>query len=521
MHTIDIKRGNNVIVTIKPDDDSIQYKKVMAENEVRLNFVLSYYANFSIGDYAVIFGETYKVNVLPVVDKQARFRYVYTMSMQAVYYDLNKVQYFFLGADNTLKEPDFSLMGNADTFIDLMLSNLSRISNLWKKGEVLPTVYKNLTFSANSCYQALGQLAQEFDTEFWVEGYTIHLVKRQYQTGWTFKHGKQKGLYEIIRQLADQSNIVTRVYAFGSDKNLPEDYRDFSKRLLLPDPQVYLQKNVDKYGIIEVTQIFEDIFPHRTGTVTSVDAGNPFHFNDISMDFDINAQLLPGTSAKVTFNTGQLAGYTFEISKYDNSIKQFTLLKNKNENAIDVPSISLRPAIGDKYVLVDIKMPDTYITAAENELEEAAQKFLDMYSEPVYTYQLKFDPVNLKDARRVPVIGQVVQLVDYELPVNKQIRIVTATRNIVNEYDIEIEVSDVLTTGIISQIQNSVSSTSSSLNDLASNVNTSTLFNNNKCIGDFKIEQGTLIGKDITSPPSGATLLQLYIDTATGKVYAQ
>lgn len=522
MHELKILRGGNEIVTIKPNDDSVQYKKVMGENELRLRFKLSYYANLNIGDYADVFGERYKINQLPVVDKKTKFEYDYSLNMQASYFDLTKVQYFFLGDDNTLKEPDFSLVGNADTFVNLIISNLARVyGSTWVKGQVIPTDYKNLTFSANTCYEVLTQLAETFNTEFWIEGNKIHLTKRQYQTGWVFKHGKQKGLYEVIRQPADSTSIITRVYAFGSDKNLPPDYRNYSKRLLIPAPGIYLEKNTALYGINEITQIFDDIYPHRTGTVTSVDAGNPFHFNDTSMDFDINAQLLPGTSAKVTFNTGQLSGYTFEISDYNNTTKQFTILKNKNENAIDVPSTSLHPSIGDSYVLVDIQMPQTYIDKAEAALKQKAIDFLNTYCEPVYAYQIVFDPVNIKDARRVPGIGQVVRLVDNELQVDKPIRIVTATRNVINEYDIQVELSDILTKGIITQISSAINSTSTNLNNLSENVNTSTLFNNNKCIGDFKIEQGTIVAKDMTAPPAGATLLQLYIDSATGKIYAQ
>jgi hypothetical protein len=88
-----------------------------------------------------------------------------------------------------------------------------------------------------------------------------------------------------------------------------------------PDPvlpgnaQPYIQYNTQVYGVIEQTITFDDIYPHRTGVVTGVDALNPFIFDDTLIDFDVNSYLLPGTSAKVVFNTGQLAGYSFEIKE--------------------------------------------------------------------------------------------------------------------------------------------------------------------------------------------------------------
>jgi hypothetical protein len=524
MDIVEIKRGDQLIEAVKPDDNSIQYKKIMGDNELRLQFSLNYYANFLIGDYADVFGERYKLNVLPVVEKVSTFRYQYTMTMQARYSDLQKVQYFFLGEDNTLKQPDFSLMGNPDTFLDLMLANLARAGQVdWVKGQTVPADYKNISFSGVSCYEALGQMATAFNTEYWIEGNTIHLTKRQYNTGQIFQHGKGKGLYDIVRQLADGVKLLTRIYPFGSDKNLPSDYRNGSNRLLLPSPDVYIEKNADKYGVIEATQIFDDIYPHRTGTVTAVNAADPFRFKDTAIDFDVNAQLLQGTPAKVTFNTGQLSGYTFDIASFDNATKEFKILLNKNETAYTdgIPNATVRPSIGDQYVLVDIRMPNSYITAAEQELKAQALAVLDTYSEPVYNYKVTFDPVYLRSMRIVPAIGQVVTLIDTELQVNKPIRIVTASRNIVNEYSVEVDLSDVVTTSIITNLTNAVNTTSSGLTDLSQSVNSNSLIRDATAIGDLKVRQGTIVAPDMTTAPPGAVLRQLYIDLSTGKIYHQ
>lgn len=523
MDILDIYRNGQIIASIKPDDSSIQYKKVMGDNELRLTFSLNYQANLKYGDYIDAFGERYKINKMPAITKVSRFRYDYNLTMQGTYYDLSKVQYFFLGDDNTLKEPDFTLMGNGDTFIDLIISNLSRAGQTWTKGQVIPTVYKNITFSGATCLDALTSLASTFDTEFWIEGNTLHLTKMQNNTGQVFRQGKNKGLYEINLQLADDSALITRLYAFGADKNLPAGYRNYSSRLLIPAPDVYIEKNVDKYGVIESTQIFDDIYPHRTGKVTAVDAGNIFHFKDGDIDFDVNAQLLDGTSAKVTFNTGQLSGYTFDVSDFNNATKEFTILLNKNETAYEngIPNTDLKVAIGDEYVITDIEMPQSYIDAAEAELKSQAETILATYSDPVYTLTLTLDPVYIRSKRITPKIGQVVWVTDDDLQIDKAIRIITTSRNIVNEDNYDIELSDVVTVGVITGIKSSISDTATVLSGVAQQVNTDVLINKGIAVGDLTVKQGTVVLIDAATPPAGANLKQLVIDINTGKIYRQ
>ena len=232
---------------------------------------------------------------------------------------------------------------------------------------------------------------------------------------------------------------------------------------------------------------------------------------------------MPGTSAKVAFQTGALAGYTFEISKFDNAIRQFTILLNKQETAYadGIPNTLIRPAIGDQYILVDINMPQAYVDAAETALQAKAQLVLDTYSDPVYTYKVKFDPTYLRGKLFVPSIGQVVFLVDSQLQVDKQIRITTATRNILNEWQVDVELSDVLTTGILTQIASAVNSNSSSINNLSNTVDNNSLLTKGVNVGDLTIKQGTIVAADLSSAPAGGTYRQIVVDPATGKFYYQ
>jgi len=641
MDVIEIFRSGNLVEAIKPNDDSTQLKKIMGENELQVSFELNHVVSFNIGDYCMAYGERYSINQLPVITKVSTYRYEYSMVLQAQGFDLGKVQYLFFGDNNAMKESDFSLMGNADTFLDLIMKNLERVQpGVWQRGQTLPTSYKNLSFSKDNCYNALGKIAEAFDTEFWIEGNVIHITKRSFNTGWAFRHGKNKGLYEITRQLVSDTDIITRLYVFGADKNLPPDYNNYAKRLQMrdgdntvelipynpklvsnvswnaaltsgatervkfvwtppedtsitevilevrfkdsfepyfqitldvaspapqdflwgllecrirstptdvtpsfivgitgdlvytdpifpPDPTEkivyapalpYIEKNVAKYGVIEQTEIFDDIFPSRTGKVTAVDAASPYRFKDATIDFDLNNQLLPGTAAKITFNTGQLAGYTFDVAAFNNTTKEVRFNKNQNETALEIPNDNLRPAIGDTYVFTDILMPQSYIDDAEKRLKTKAQATLDTYADPQYSYVIKFDPKYLREKVIMPKIGDVVWLIDLELEVNKAIRVSSVTRNIVNEYDVQVELTDILSKGTIAQINSAINAANNNIAN--SDYNVAGLLNN-KVVGDFTIQQGTVVIPNIQEAPASANLRGLAIDTNTGKVYRE
>ena len=619
MHTIDLYRGDIMLATIKPDPDAQQSKKVMGDNVLTISFDDTRYLGLQVSDYCIVFGEKYILSTPPVVNKKSKVFFHYDLTFISEGSTLGRIQYLFLGEDNSLKETDFSLMGNADTFMDLLISNTQRIDNSWVKGEVIPTDYINLTFSKSDCLSALATIAQAFKTEFWIQGKTIHLVQKQFDTGRIFKQGKGQGLYEITPVPLDGSSVVTRLYIYGSDKNLPPLYAGGATRLQIPGPspcyvsnvianllndgvgtvkgvfsfdppsnpgitglivhyvsndghgysgsasvpntspctipglltgtydftfetvsgdscnghttlpisltaiqtantQPYLvnnlpfvESNVDKYGVIEAVQVFDDIYPHRTGKVSSVDATTPFVFSDGSMDFDLNSFLLPGTTAKVTFNTGQLAGYTFDIKSYDNSLKKFTILINKAETAIQVPSDSIRPAIGDQYVLIDIFMPDTYVRAAEADLKAAALTAIAQLSQQQQKFNLLFDPVYLKRKLYAPQIGDLIWIQDDQFALNRKIRVVATSRNLTNEYNVTVDVADAITSGFIAALINTSNQNTTDISSINSQLENKRVLNQ-AFVGAVKIDQ-------IPTTAVTTGFSPLYIDNTTGIVY--
>ncbi len=262
---------------------------------------------------------------------------------------------------------------------------------------------------------------------------------------WSYKHIPNIGSGPLSFLTVPNGIYEMRFMTFGGD------YTGFSTATIIVSGTsgpfyeampIYLEMNVDKYGVVEAVEIFEDVYPHRTGRVTGVDATNEFKFTDSSIDFNLNDYLLPGVAAKVTFNTGQLGGYTFDISSYDHGTKMIIFLLNKDEKALEVPSALLRPAISDTYVFTDIEMPQTYIDAAEDELKTKAEELLVKRSTPQVKYLIDTDPTYLRVINFIPQIGDLLWIKDNELNVEKKIRVVNTIRNITNEYEILLEISD-------------------------------------------------------------------------------
>ena len=81
---------------------------------------------------------------------------------------------------------------------------------------------KTMTYSSVNFIEALNQIADEWDAEWWVEDYIIYFGKCQLAGEATdFKLGEN---VVSISGSKSETDYATRVYAFGSDKNLPKNY---------------------------------------------------------------------------------------------------------------------------------------------------------------------------------------------------------------------------------------------------------------------------------------------------------
>jgi hypothetical protein len=428
----DIKRGSQVIATVYPEGQ--QEKEIMVKDIVPISFSYPSSIRFAIGDTIEVWGETYYLNQMDETTKDSSLKFSYQMLFQAAYYSLAKPKMFFYDRNNELKVLKFEIIVNASLLLDLIVANANRTQSGWTKGDCDETEYKLLPFNGESVLTALDNGAKEFRTEWWVVNKVIHLTKRGVSSGLRVAYGYDKGLRGgLTRTNVDSTSVFSRLYVSGSDKNLPANYRNGQKNLMLPEPMDFIQGPI--YGDEEIEAVinFPDIKPGRIGTITSVTS--PFMFTDTGIDFNVNDHLMT-ISAKVSFVTGQLSGYTFEIPKggYNTSTKTVTIIKNEVEKDLNLPSDLLKPAVGDTYFFEDVISPPADIIAAQLKLLEKGTEYFNAQSVPRVAYSVPPDFFYFKRNQKTLSLGDYIYVEDFDLQLDKDIRINSYERDLHEKY---------------------------------------------------------------------------------------
>lgn len=482
MEQILVKRANNSEYLLEDKNKGSFITSIIQSTELRSNDVINIelssreFINFTIGDSFHYLGQKYTLNQIPRYFKNSSNDFQFSITFEGVMFDLRRASYD-VNIDTTGSAIyGETLTADLELFATILIENINRVfPGKWVLGEIpAETETKTITFSEEeNCLAALQMLCDEYDTDFIIKtdnnGVNILNFKQVgEEISLEFKVGFQKGLYNLTREKVDASDIVTRLKAYGSDKNLGTDYR--ANRLVLKDknkPNSYIEnaQAVAKYGIYESTKIFDEIYPRRKGKVTSINSDSIYKFSDSSMDFDLKEKdengtkyLLNGVTAKIHFNTGDLAGYEFEIHDYNHETKEFHIIKFADENSYEFPSKdndAFRISVGDEYVILDIQMPQVYIDNAEAELFEKADDYLSDKLEPNIQYLLDVDTLHLQRILNDTVtqffsIGDFIKVVDEDFDINRYIRIKSIERDLRNPFDYKLTLSDSKVTNFLS-----------------------------------------------------------------------
>lgn len=452
-----------------------------AEDTVDITIESPFPQTYNIGDKITVFGRDYKLNRLPSVKKTGMHQFQYTLQFEGVQYDLFRITYD-LTVDTTTNElqdvQGDTLTGNLHRFMMVLIANANRVfPGKWKLGACPDTIGdKTLTFSeSDNCLSVLQNLCNQsnFNVEFEIVQsngvYTVNLYERVGQTlPFTFEYGKGRGLYDLHRENVSSSNIVTRLKVYGSTENITSKYR--ADRLCLPGKtkgQSYIEKPemIAKYGIFEGRKNFDDVKPTFTGSVESV--VDTFSFIDKKFPFDLNATnasgetlyLINGVSAKIHFNTGNLAGYDFEVKSYDHATHEFTLLKTTDDRGDVFPSetsIAFQFGVGNEYKILDVAYPSDIEAEAEAKLAEVGNKYYDQNCQPKVQYGLSVTKAFLEklvgtndSVTNFFAPGDFLHVVDADIDVDKAIRIKSFVRNILDPYDYTLTISDITTNATI------------------------------------------------------------------------
>jgi hypothetical protein len=452
-----------------------------AEDTVDITIESPFSQTYNIGDKITVFGRDYKLNRLPSVKKTGMHQFQYTLQFEGVQYDLFRITYD-LTVDTTTNElqdvQGDTLTGNLHRFMTVLIANANRVfPGKWKLGACPDTIGdKTLTFGeSDNCLSVLQNLCGQsnFNIEFEIVQsngvYTVNLYERVGQTlPFTFEYGKGRGLYDLHRENVSSSNIVTRLKVYGSTENITSKYR--ADRLCLPGKnkgQSYIEKPemVAKYGVFEGRKNFDDVKPTFTGSVEAV--VDTFSFIDKKFPFDLNATnasgetlyLINGVSAKIHFNTGNLAGYDFEVKSYDHTTHKFTLLKTTDDRGDVFPSetsMAFQFGVGNEYKILDVAYPSDIEAEAEAKLAEVGNKYYDQNCQPKVQYGLSVTKAFLEklvgtndSVTNFFAPGDFLHVVDADIDVDKAIRIKSFVRNILDPYDYTLTISDITTNATI------------------------------------------------------------------------
>lgn len=427
---------------------------------------------FQLGDQIDVYGKTYTLNQLPGIKKTGNRNFEYTLTFEGVQYELIDAQ--FLLPDDTVLD---SFTGDLEDFLGILIGNLTRVyPGKWVLG-VFPanTEFKTLTYTEKNCLEVLQDLCEQYSTEFEITQAngvrSLNIKMAGVNFPYTFRYGRTGGLYELTRQNINSKNVVTRLYVYGGSSNLGDKYR--YTRLCLPGKAKnasYIEDAaaIAAYGLKENTKIFDDIKPERYGEVTA--AGSAYYaFKDATMNFDLNEKdsagntkwLIDGVNAKVKFTTGNLAGYEFDVHKYDHATKEIQVVPFTDENGMKFPSktsAAFQFGVGDKYFFTDINLPDAYKTEAENKLLSEGNKAIAGYSQPQVQYGLSIDENFIRQfAGELTVVnlfavGDYIPVEDEDIGVNKSVRITAFTRDLLREYKYNITLGDSVTKTTITRV---------------------------------------------------------------------
>lgn len=442
--SLEIYLNSGELVTVSIDEKTTLTRKLMNDDLLTAYFTTTTNIPIGLGSYVVVKGVRYYVYQLPSIKKLSSKSFKYEVLFQGKLHRLK--QKALISVDHLL---EFPYTGTAQDHLLMLVASVNTIQAGWSVGTIETTDKLKINYSNDSCYSALYRIANAFNFDFQLIDQQINL-KSTIGTikPYTFEYGKGKGIYNIERKIIANAQHYTRLYAYGGTQNIKYDYRDRSQRLIFEER--YLEKNTDIYGVKEGVFIDENIYPQRTSTLTAVNVAfnaqafdeNNSYITDANLDFDINTYLIEGVIAKIVFKSGELSGYEFEIWKYDSDTKRIYIKTLTESDGFALPSETFKPKIGDEYTLVNIAMPQTYIIAAEEELQAAAQRYLDKWCVPKAMYVASLDQKKIREDLIELNEGDIVTVKDSDLGVDRRIRIVQVSYPFVNPSKITIQIAD-------------------------------------------------------------------------------
>lgn len=426
--TIYDKAGNRR-TELYANDSSTQTKEIGGDNVLTLSFTLYEHIELDVDDYTDYEGERYWLTERYRPKQKSTKEWSYDLTLYGIESLIRNI--LVIKRVDGEDDPVFTLTAppreHVAMIVNCMNDGMGNITD-WKVGQVDGTENITIDYQGKYCDEALKEIAEKVGVEWWVEGQTVNVCRCEH--GEPITLGYNNGLLSIDPGKADNVKFYTRLWPVGSSRNINAATYGHS-RLQLPGGKRYVEVNADKYGRVDhyEADAFADIYPRRTGTVSSVrsevkkgEDGNDFtiyYFKDDNLPFNPNDYEIGGLVKRVSFQEGSELGglgneedgtYYFEVN-YDDKAEEFEIITIwPYDNDIQLPGGSLVPKAGDKYILWNIRMPEEYYRLAEEEFGQAVDKYNEDHALDVSVFKAPTDHVWVEEEDANLYVGRRVRL---------------------------------------------------------------------------------------------------------------
>ena len=424
------------LLDVAVDDASFRHRAIKGDHTLTLKYSLPEHVELPRGAWCEYQGESYELLNPEAIKMHHTRNFEYTVVFEARQSRL-KLWKFRNNVDGRLK---FPLTATPREHLEMLVANLNARDTGWMVGDCIDTPEKLVSYDHNSCWDALGKMAQEFATEWEIADKRISLRKVEYnkENPLSLAYGFGKGLKTGVGRTSSGKTPTEILFVQGGDRNIdPMKYG--AKTLHLPKGQTIAydgskfegeagfvaatarRYKVDAEGLsvsradkaletrAEDSVSATEIYPSRVGEVSSVVAVNTAHnFYDIIDNvipdaLDYEKALIAGETMTIIFQSGQLAGREFEVKYHHKTTpkkagKRFELIPQEIDG-VTMPSEQFKPKRGDKYAVFHVALPQAYIadnttrTGAEWELFKYAVRHLYENEDQKYTFTGELDGI--------------------------------------------------------------------------------------------------------------------------------
>mgnify|MGYP002290787472 CR=1 FL=1 len=443
--------SGGVIIDAPVSKEAVEKFVLMGDWYVLLPFMSLSALNISEGSYINYKGKKWEI-LSPVYPESSGAGYRYSLQFDDQQNKLKKSICFWLGGPNP--EAVFSDTTDLTSFGNLIVANMNRElgADIWEFGGLVnvenPDTVKVVSFSGDTCWDAVNNIANTFDCEWWTEqnGGKVSLFFGKLERGSDeiFKEG------EVVSQMpARKSNnddgYGTRFYVFGSTRNLTSDYGQAEQggatnhvseiRLHLPNNQQYIDARPDltQSEIKPVVVFFDYVYPKNTDTVTAIEEktitpeeGNQYTAYVVYAEETpfVPSDVIEGETLQAQFTSGDLTSLTFEVSinydpktwkpedGFDKKFEIVAQIETSGDSVSIIPNANMKPKPGDTFVLTGVKLSQQRTEEAEQELLEEGTEYAEKHSGDTNVYDCPTNPIYCSANDKNYDAGQIVILQD-------------------------------------------------------------------------------------------------------------